>query len=249
MSTMRMMQNHAAPTRTIVACAALLLLVFAEAVPAQTRPGRRERSERRSDREGGDREGGNRSTTEPAGADTRPGSDGRPPATGRSTSDSSRGRSSTVGDDYKILLERSIFARSGAAAAVGLPPSTSTAPALPVLSPQQAVVFVGVLAQDTEFVAFAENRTTNQLMILREGDNVADGKVVAITLDSIQYGSGSAIKEIQLGQNLAGESVSTSFAGGASPTTSSSPTPANMTPAQAAILERLKAARRQQAGQ
>jgi hypothetical protein len=148
-------------------------------------------------------------------------------------------RPPSMEDEFKVLLERSIFAKSGSAARVGGPPATSTAPAAPPLSPEQIVVFVGVLAQDDEYLAFAENQQTRQLMILRTGDDVARGKVVAITLDSIAYGVGGNIKEIHLGQNLAGELASTSFASGAGapPTTG----PAGAAPATGAPSRPLSA--------
>jgi len=104
------------------------------------------------------------------------------------------------------------------------------------------VLFVGVIAQDEEYVAFAENQVTHQLMVLRTGDDVARGKVVAITLDTLAYGSGGAIKQVPIGHNLAGELVASSLASGAatsgSPT--SAPSTAGMSPEQAALMERLR---------
>lgn len=152
-------------------------------------------------------------------------------------------------DEFKVLLERSIFAKSGSAARVGGPPATATAPAAPPLSPEQIVVFVGVLAQDDEYVAFAENQQTRQLMILRTGDDVARGKVVAITLDTIAYGVGGTIKDIHLGQNLAGELASTSFASGAAPTTGPAGAAPKPSGPLSAIEEQMRARARQQRGQ
>ena len=159
------------------------------------------------------------------------------------------GRAPSRSDEYAVLLQRSIFARTGVARDVAAP-TTTTAPAGNPLTPEQAVVFVGVLVQDNEYVAFAENQTTKQLMILRTGDDVARGKVVAITIDTIAYGAAGQIKVVHLGQNLAGELASTSFASGSGSTmgsttapsgTSSSPSStAGMTSEQAAVLERLR---------
>jgi hypothetical protein len=156
-------------------------------------------------------------------------------------------RAARMEDDFKVLLERSIFARSGAARAATTT-SAPTRPSAPPMSPEQTVVFIGVIAQDDEYVAFAENQQTRQLMILRTGDDIARGKVVGITLDTIAYGSGNSIRVVHLGQNLAGEAV-TSFASSGSPTTGpagaqpgtpSAPSTAGMTPAQQAIAERLR---------
>ena len=211
--------------RTFIAVASLaIVLVLAQVCPAQQRGYRRDRGDR-SQR--GDRDG-------PRAAQSQP-----------STSPTTQ-RSGAMADEYGVLLQRSIFARSGIARDVA-PPTTTTAPTRPPLSPEQQVVFVGVLVQDNEYVAFAENQTTRQLMILRTGDDVARGKVVAITLDTIAYGAGGQIKVVHLGQNLAGELASTSFASGSTtgsttaPSGTSSPSStAGMTADQAAVLERLR---------
>ena len=184
----------------------------------------------------------------PDGEDRRYGSAERDAAKPQ-TAGAAQGRPARMEDDFKVLLERSIFARTGTAAAAARPASTSTAPAAPPpLSPEQSVVFVGVLAQDNEYIAFAENQNTRQLMVLRTGDDVARGKIVAITLDTMAYGTGGNIKIVQLGQNLAGELVSSVLDSGGSPTTGpagapgSAPRPPSppSSPEQAAILERLR---------
>lgn len=161
-----------------------------------------------------------------------------------------QGRPARMEDEFKVLLERSIFARTGRAVENRPPTTTTTAPAAPPpMSPEQAVLFVGVLAQDNEYVAFAENQNTNQLMALRTGDDVARGRIVAITLDTLAYGTGGNIKVIHLGHNLAGELVAPMIAAGGSPTTGPAGTPATTgrpsstppsSPEQAAILERLR---------
>ena len=202
------------------------LVVAAADSSAQSRRERRDRTDRGVERES--------PGTRPAGAGAAPSAPGRPAG---------------MEDEFKVLLDRSIFARTGTAAAVARPATTtSTAPSAPQLSPEQAVVFVGVIAQDEEYVAFAENQVSHQIMILRNGDDVARGKVVAITLDTIAYGTGGSIKEVHLGQNLAGEVVAGAFSSGGYTSTSPSAgaggsPPPGTTPEQAAIMERLKAKR------
>ena len=145
----------------------------------------------------------------------RQGQNSQPPEDqSRQNPSTSPARTTRMEDQYKLLLERSIFARSGAARAVESTTTRSTAPVVKPLSPEQTIVFIGVLAQDHEYVAFAENRSNNQLMILRTGDDVAKGKVVGITLDTMAYGAAGAIKEVHLGQNLAGEVVAPGYAAG-----------------------------------
>jgi hypothetical protein len=221
--------------RLATTIAAALLLAAASAAPAQSQ-NRRERRDRYN-RDGGrsDRSfPASQASSQPAGtsgATTRPG-----------------GR---MEDQYAILLNRSIFSRTGDARRTDRPPETNRTTA-PVFSPEQAVVFVGVIAQDDEFIAFAENQVTHQLMVLRSGDDVAHGKVVAITLDTLAYGTSGAIKYVHLGQNLAGEMVSGDLLGGAtggsgSSSASSAPSTAGMTPEQQAVMERLR--KRRESGQ
>ena len=211
----------------------------------------RDRSSRRYDRDAVERES-NAATPQAAGTPSAGASSAGMSSPGV-TATTQPGRAARMEDAYGLLLQRSIFARSGTAAAVRPPATTTTAPTAPQLSPEQAVVFVGVLAQDGEYVAFAENQTTRQLMILRTGDDVARGKIVAITLDTMAYGTGGSIKVVHLGQNLAGELVNSALASGGAPTTgpaAASGTTGSSPPAspeQAAILERLR--QRRNAGQ
>jgi hypothetical protein len=233
--------------RTITAVAAVVLTVAGSAAQAQSRRDRRDNGSANdpngSGRDGSYRDGSYRDRRRDRTRDgdrsvERPASGTQPSATGPSS-----GPSGSMEDRYGVLLRRSIFARSGIAQRIDRPPATtSTAPSAPPLSPEQSVLFVGVIAQDEEYVAFAENQVTHQLMVLRTGDDVARGKVVAITLDTLAYGSGGAIKQVPIGHNLAGELVASSLASGAatagSPT--SAPSTAGMTPEQAAMMERLR---------
>jgi hypothetical protein len=198
---------------TNVSLAAAALLVLPAVVHAQS--GRRQRDARPERDAAPTRRQGQ--TAQPSAAQSR-----QNPST-------SPARAARMEDQYKLLLERSIFARSGAARAVERTTTTSTAPAVKPLSPEQTIVFIGVLAQDHEYVAFAENRSNNQLMILRTGDDVAKGKVVGITLDTMAYGVAGAIKEVHLGQNLAGEVVAPGYAAGGA-TATAAPGAATATP-------------------
>ena len=154
---------------------------------------------------------------------------------------------------YTVLLERSIFSRDGRSRSnPRLPSTTQAAPAVKPLTPQQASVFRGVLCPDGEYVAFIQNVQTDQVSVLKEGDEIAGGRIAAITLDSLNFATGGKDHEIRIGQNLAGETVaitsSTSSgsgstaglvgAGSSSTSTSTQSKPSD--PAQAAILERLR---------
>jgi hypothetical protein len=150
---------------------------------------------------------------------------------------------------YDILLRRSIFskdrARPDPRLATTAPATRASAP----LSPEQSVVFRGVLCPDEEYVAFIENIQTGQMNIVKTGDEIARGRVAGITLDTLQYDSGGKVHPIQLGQNLAGElAASGSGTGGSGGMFSTAPssgisgatTAPPSDPAQAAVLERLR---------
>lgn len=218
------------------------------------REGREGRRSRRFDRRDGPTEAqpataqptAQPATTQPPAA---PGSASQPSASTSSGSFSNQpARLGDMDPKYRLLLERSMFARSGNAARSDGPATRTTQPA-PSLTPEQAIVLIGVLAQDTEFVAFTENRTTGLIGTLRSGDDVAGGKVAVITLDSLAFVTHGAVREISLGQNLAGETVGSGFLSTSQPSstassTTSGGTPSTLSPAQQALEERLRARRR-----
>jgi hypothetical protein len=161
---------------------------------------------------------------------------------------------------YTVLLERSMFSKDGRSRSAPRPPTTTTtAPVVKPLTPEQANVFRGVLCPDDEYVAFIQNVQTEQVNVLKAGDEIAGGRIAAITLDTLNFATAGKVHEIRVGQNLAGETVAvstsstsgssgsgstTGFVGsGSSGTTSSSTQSRPSDPAQAAILERLRARR------
>jgi hypothetical protein len=239
--------------RTITLVVLTALAAVALAAVAQETSDRRER---RRDRDG------RRDRREERSGDVEryDARDGQPPQTGPSASGPSApstgstslqaGRVPPMPAKYSVLLERSIFARGGFAARSTQPSTTQSASTAPVYTPQQQVLLLGVLCPDEQFVAFAENRSTGQVMILHQGDEVAQGRVAAITLDSLTFVQGSKVTEIRVGQNLAGETVAPGLAGGTTGTSSGAsytPTPP-ASPAEAALIEKLKAARKQSGG-
>jgi hypothetical protein len=152
---------------------------------------------------------------------------------------------------FTVLLERSIFSKDGRSRSTSRPATTtaSTAPTARPLTPEQANVFRGVLCPDQEYVAFIENIQNNQINVLKTGDEIAGGRIAAITLDTMNFATGGKVHEIKLGQNLAGETVSStttgsSFAGTTRPASSSGP----VDPATAAIQERMRLKRLQEGG-
>ena len=164
---------------------------------------------------------------------------------------------------YTVLLERSFFSKDGRSRSVPRSTTTvTTAPAVKPLTPEQATVFRGVLCPDDEYVAFIQNVQSDQVSVLKAGDEIAGGRIAAITLDTLNFATGGKVHEIRVGQNLAGETVAAStsssgstgsgstagFVGSGSTGATSSAQSRPSDPAQAAVEERLRQRRNSEGG-
>lgn len=208
---------------TVLVSAALLTTAMPAAAQRRDRDGRSDRPRRRDNRD-------DRGVEQPV----------VQPTTGAA--------SGTMEDAYSVLLRRSIFAKGGVAS--GWRPTTSTGPAPKPLSPEQQVVFYGVLAQDDQFVAFAENHSTGAILLLRQGDPVARGRVEQITLDTLSYIANGKVTEVRIGQNLSGESVAVAASSPSTQTSApSAASTAGMSDRQKEILEQMRKRRAAQGAQ
>ena len=89
---------------------------------------------------------------------------------------------------------------------------------------EAAIAFRGVLQKDGVFTAYLEDGNTGQISIVRVGDTVAQGKVAAITLDSLLYTTpGGRQVRVSTGQALDG-SIATAYTGTPASPPSTSPT-------------------------
>jgi hypothetical protein len=122
----------------------------------------------------------------------------------------------------------------------------SSAPA--VWTPESTLVFNGASDTNGQIVAFIENTGLNTIGRFHVGDAVAQGKLSALTLDSLDYQVASHVTHVLLGQNLQGldmqvlttQPVSSTTA----PTTSGSPGGGADS-----VLERLRLRRLKELGQ
>jgi hypothetical protein len=113
-----------------------------------------------------------------------------------------------------------------------------------------------VLCPDEEYVAFMENVQTGQISIVKAGDEIARGRVAAITLDGLAYDAGGKVHQIRLGQDLTGEIAASGGGSGFTPGTTPGGAPAGTTgasapsgdPALDAIKERMRQKRLQEGG-
>lgn len=136
----------------------------------------------------------------------------------------------------------------------------SARPINPSPNAEGVLVFNGASDVDGQLVAFVENTGMNQISRYHVGDPVgqgAQGKIAAITLDSIDYQVGTKITHVMLGQNLYGQETQVlttqpvagtggfGSSSGSSPTTGPSATPGGAD----SVLERLRKRRMQELGQ
>lgn len=158
----------------------------------------------------------------------------------------SQDRPAPMDREFQVLLERSIFSKDGRSRSAAPPSTAPAAPPARVLTPEQSNVFRGVLCPDEEYVAFIENVSSGQVTVLRTGDDVARGKIVGITLDSLAYAAAGKVHDIRLGQNLAGETVSGGASGAVVSGTAATAPSTPLDPAQQSAAERMRLRRLQE---
>lgn len=108
-------------------------------------------------------------------------------------------RPAPMPSQFDVLLNRSIFVK-------GHPPASPRPPtSRPVHQPLEAVlVFNGVTQVGAQRTAFIENRSTGQVSLVRVNDDIAQGKIIGISLDSLQYESNGKVTRISIGDNFQG---------------------------------------------
>ena len=126
---------------------------------------------------------------------------------------------------------------------------------------ENVLVFNGASNANGQLVAFIENTGMNQIARYHVGDPVgqgAQGKVAAITLDSMDYQVGARVTHVNLGQNLNGQDVQIQttqpVAEGAAPGAGSTSTTQGATPSGGPgsldeVMRRLRERRMKELGQ
>ena len=103
-------------------------------------------------------------------------------------------------DSYRIIVTRNIFQRdrSSSSRRGG---STSRPAARDF---EHSVVLTGVALQDAARVAFFEDVRTGETTLACVGQTLGAGTIASISLDSVEYQSGTSSRKIAIGENLAG---------------------------------------------
>jgi hypothetical protein len=151
--------------------------------------------------------------------------------------------------NYLVLTQRSIFKKG----AQDVDPFADTS--APVTPPpiihtvaESSLEFNGATRADNNRAAFFENTSTHEVLMRHAGDALARGKILNITLDSIDYLADGRTSTIMIGQTLDG-SAGPGLASAPSLSLSSTQPTANFTGPNADVLERLRQKRLKELGQ
>jgi hypothetical protein len=157
--------------------------------------------------------------------------------------------------DYRLIAERNMFTRHDRREPSVPATQAATAPSPPPPPPPgRAWVVSGTAILTDDRVAFLENTATGTTMRVREGELTEAGRILRIAYDQIEVETPAGIVWIAIGSTLTGEAPSTASAStpdespaaaapGATGGQAAIPAPS---PAEAAILERLRARRAQE---
>jgi hypothetical protein len=122
----------------------------------------------------------------------------------------------------------------------------TTAPAGSTTQPAESavnVVFNGVIMVDGKAAAMVEDISALRVWTVQIGDSVAQGKVVGITLDSMDYKANGKIVHVEIGHNMQG-----SAAGPPSTQPTTSGPPSGGAGGGGDVLERMRKRRQQELG-
>jgi hypothetical protein len=134
---------------------------------------------------------------------------GRPATSRRSSVASAAALNRPLSEKYRVLLNRSIFARDGRSAVLAshVDPATPNTPGLWIGPPgtEMTLVFRGVTLSDGSFAVYIEDITGGGVRRFVQGDAIAAGRIAGITLNTMDYEADRKVTQVELGQNLAGK--------------------------------------------
>ena len=103
---------------------------------------------------------------------------------------------------YQVLMVRSIFRRDGKGG-----PTTTPAPPPGPPGMEAKLAFRGSALRDGRFTAFIEEMGGSKIQRVNEGEQLASGRIAAITLDQLTYEAGGKVTQVRVGHTLAGTVV------------------------------------------
>lgn len=163
-------------------------------------------------------------TTRPSGEPGARSSDAPPAAPGRSsgsrdTDSAGAGRSVPPAmpaarredfvKQYAVVYEKSIFLRDHPTFYAASREARPDAPAAAPRRPEESYVVTGIALQEGRRVAFIENTDTGETRRVLDGESVANGKVVSLDPDALEFELAGKRTRVAIGRNLAGDVVFT----------------------------------------
>ncbi len=121
-------------------------------------------------------------------------------ATGATTTSAPSASRGGSWEDYRAILERNIFARDRTAPS--REPGDLNRPS--AAGVEQSLVLTGVAVRGGVPLAFFEDGRTGETAKVALGQDLHRGKIISISLDSVEYRSGDTTRKIFLGENLTG---------------------------------------------
>jgi len=106
-------------------------------------------------------------------------------------------------DRYGVLSERNIFMRERGRR---FRPEPSSRPSSSRRA-EDSYVLRGVVFEDGAYHAYVENLDRSAMLRLAVGEAVADGKIVQIELDSVEYEQAGRRTRVEIGRSLTGGQV------------------------------------------
>ncbi len=154
---------------------------------------------------------------------------------------------------YDIILARNMFSRQR----VPSRPRDDTPPPPRVMpNPESYLLLKGVAQENSQFIAFVEDKQSGSVLRLRQGDHVARGTIKSVNLDGLEYQLADKTTSVSLGFDLEGRhgAVTAGDLANFAPTDASAqgvPAGPQAAPSadEAEILKRLMEQRKQQLGQ
>lgn len=107
-------------------------------------------------------------------------------------------------EKYKVLAERNIFLRDRSPRAHST--RAAAAPVYPVYPDEHYTVLTGIVRQAEVYVAFLEDTRTGVTSRARADGPVAQGRIVRITLNYVEYEKNGRTVKVDVGESLEGAS-------------------------------------------
>lgn len=137
-------------------------------------------------------------------SDDRSMSRSRDGSRGRSEDEGFNMRASGSGEmtpEYLAISRNNIFSRNRRPA----PPDNGTPiPPRPQPNPESYYILRGIVRENDTFIAFLQDNHEGGVLQLREGDEVARGKIKSLTLDSLEYEFADQTIKVVFGRDLEG---------------------------------------------